>query len=88
MECLVLPFRLGDEELTTDFMRFLEGYECAPLGPRVFDRAARLRAHARISTPDALHVACAIEQGCDEFWTNDHRLDRVTLPIVVRAFTD
>ncbi len=33
-----------------------------------------LRARNGIQTPDALHLAAAIEGGCQEFWTNDKRL--------------
>ena len=28
-----------------------------------------------LKTPDALHLAAAIIGGCQEFWTQDHRLD-------------
>jgi len=49
--------------------------EWTTISDTVFDRAATLRARHRLKTPDALHLAAAIEAGCDEFWTNDHRLD-------------
>lgn len=26
--------------------------------------------------PDALHLAAALHGGCDQFWTNDHRLEK------------
>ncbi len=37
--------------------------------------AARIRSKSKIKTPDALHLAAAIENRCDVFLTNDHRLD-------------
>jgi len=41
------------------------------------------------STPDALHLAAAIDAGCDEFWTNDRRLERAAAErIEVIAFAD
>jgi predicted nucleic acid-binding protein len=41
-----------------------------------FDLATELRARHGLKVPDALHLAAAIEGGCDEFWTNDTRLDK------------
>ena len=40
----------------------------------VCDRAAELRAKYRFKTPDAIHLAAAIEHGCDRFLTNDVKL--------------
>lgn len=42
----------------------------------VFDLATTLRAEHGLKTPDALHLAAALEGGCGEFWTNDRRLER------------
>ena len=47
-----------------------------PLTAAVFDRAAQIRADLGFKTPDALHVAAAIEAGCDRFLTNDARLSK------------
>lgn len=41
------------------------------------DEAARLRAAHNLSTPDALHVATALQAGVDWLVTNDRRLRRV-----------
>lgn len=38
-----------------------------------FEVAAQLRADHGLTTPDAIHLGCAIRHGCDEFWTNDRR---------------
>lgn len=40
-------------------------------------RAAHLRAQYNLKTPDALHLATAIEAGCQAFLTNDADLKRV-----------
>jgi predicted nucleic acid-binding protein len=40
----------------------------------VVELATEIRAHSRLKTPDALHLAAAIHHGCTEFWTNDNRL--------------
>jgi uncharacterized protein len=45
----------------------------------VYLRAAELRGRFGLKLPDALHLACAQHHGCDELWTNDDRLSRVSL---------
>jgi predicted nucleic acid-binding protein len=40
----------------------------------IADRAARLRAEYRLATPDAIHIATAIESGATLFVTNDSEL--------------
>lgn len=39
--------------------------------------AAQLRAGYKLKTPDAIHLATAIDSGCDCFITNDDRLKKV-----------
>lgn len=39
--------------------------------------ASQLRAAYKIKTPDAIHIATAIDSGCDVFITNDDHLKRV-----------
>jgi predicted nucleic acid-binding protein len=48
------------------------------LNSAVYDRAAEIRAQHGFKTPDAIHLAAAIESGCDRFLTNDRRLARFT----------
>lgn len=77
LECLVHPMRAGDTARLTAFNRFFAASDLriAPCSTAVFDLATELRARHRLKTPDALHLAAAIAAGCEEFWTNDHRLD-------------
>lgn len=88
MECLVLPFKTGDAALLEDYRRFFDESRALwiPMGRSVFTHAARLRAEYRIKTPDALHLAAALEAGCSEFWTNDRDLgslnDLITITVV------
>ena len=49
-----------------------------PLSAAVCDRAAALRAKYRFKTPNAMHLAAAIEHGCDRFLTNDVKLTSCT----------
>ncbi len=74
METRLLPIRNDDKVCLRKFDRFFELCEMIPLDCAVFERATMLRARNGIQTPDALHLAAAIEGGCQEFWTNDKRL--------------
>lgn len=78
MECRVKPVREGNVELLKDFDDFFEGVvaEIAVLSRPIVDRATEIRAQHGFRTPDAIHLAAAIESNCDVFLTNDHRLDR------------
>jgi predicted nucleic acid-binding protein len=50
----------------------------------VADRAASFRARYRLRTPDAIHLATAVQAGADVFLTNDRELVRVTdVPILL-----
>lgn len=76
MECRLRPVREGDHVLTQRYDAFFAtaGHVWAPMDRTVFDRATGLRARYRLRTPDALHLAAAIESGCEQFWTHDSRL--------------
>src|SRR5947199_3006978 len=78
MECLVLPLRNGDSKLVADFDTFFSSrvVELTPFPPAVFRRAAEIRAQFNFRTPDALHLAAAVEAACDVFLTNDAGLSR------------
>jgi predicted nucleic acid-binding protein len=52
--------------------------EVIPLDRPVIDLATNLRARYSFKTPDAIHLAAAIVNGCDVFLTNDYRLDKCT----------
>jgi len=86
MECRVGALQLGDMELLGRYERLFADMSVLPMTPSIFDRAAELRARYRIKTPDALHLAAALEHGCDEFWTHDDRVASAATGIAVRAF--
>lgn len=76
LESRVWPVREGASELLATFDRFFASRDlrrCRFTTP-VFDLATEIRAEHGIKTPDALHLAAALEAGCSEFWTNDQRL--------------
>lgn len=53
---------------------FFAHCQLAPFDRPLFECATYLRVQHRIKTPDALHLAAALQSGCEEFWTNDLRL--------------
>lgn len=84
LECRVTPIRSGDSMLLTKFDAFfaLPDVRYAPLTTAVFDRATHLRATKRLKTADALHLAAAVEAGCEVFLTNDARLGDITGTVI------
>jgi len=78
LECLVLPFKLGDRDLEDRFLKIFDDFEALDLPEAVYLHASMLRARFRLKTPDALHLACAQHHGCDALLTNDNRLDRAS----------
>ncbi len=78
LECLVYPLRMNNARLVSDFERFFNSSTSSlvPFTAAVFRRAAEIRAQHNFKTPDALHLAAAIEGACDVFLTNDAQLTR------------
>jgi uncharacterized protein len=58
--------------VTSDLTRV----ECLGFTEATFRCAAEIRAKLSFRTPDALHLAVALEGGCTAFYTNDARLSR------------
>ena len=86
-ETLIIPFQPGNGQLLQDFFRFFHGLNLRTL---TLTAAMHIRASAirgghsypaippvqpkRYGLADALHLAAAIESGCDAFLTNDNQL--------------
>jgi predicted nucleic acid-binding protein len=86
-ECLAPVFRPGSGQRLSDFLRFFHGPHIRTLAltSAMHVRASAIRGdHAipvippapskRYGLADALHLAAAIESGCDVFRTNDNQL--------------
>jgi predicted nucleic acid-binding protein len=80
LECRVKPIRTGDAASLAQFDGFFMRPDVRrlPLTTPVYDRATLLRAAHNFKLADALHLATAIEGGCDRFLTDDLRLSRCT----------
>jgi predicted nucleic acid-binding protein len=76
LECRLHPISVGDAALLAQFDAFFTSadVQVAALTAQVYDRATLIRAKHRYRTPDALHLAAALESGCGVFLTNDGRL--------------
>jgi uncharacterized protein len=86
-ECLVPTFVPGGAQRLLDFFRFFHGANLRTLAltDAMHLRAAAIRGGCtypavppaqpkRYGLADSLHLAAAIESGCDVFLTNDHDL--------------
>jgi predicted nucleic acid-binding protein len=82
LEYLVKPLGVGDGALLLSYERLFlaANVTFVPLTAPVYQRAATIRGvHAyasgkRYSVQDALHLAAAVQAGCNSFLTNDFRL--------------
>lgn len=81
LETRVHPLRHGHTQLLSQFDGFFSANQqhIVPFDRALFDLATQLRSVHGLKTPDALHLAAALESGCDEFWTNDDRLANAAL---------
>jgi predicted nucleic acid-binding protein len=73
-EVLVPAFRSNNTELLSLYRRFIEdsgAFELVPTTREIYVRASLLRAQLGLKTPDAIHVASAVDFGCKIFLTND-----------------
>jgi predicted nucleic acid-binding protein len=79
-ELLVQPFRSNNQGLVNRYETILMNshhFRLEPVTNAISRTAADLRAHYNLRTPDAIHIATAIDAGCEAFLTNDLGLKRV-----------
>ncbi len=80
-ETLNKPIESNDQRLINAYNSLFEntyGITLVSVNKSIARRAAGLRARYNLKTPDALHIATALETGCQAFLTNDIALKRVT----------
>lgn len=76
LEVLVKPCKEQNDELIARYQLFLERFQVKGIDDQVLFKAVDFRVKG-LKTPDAIHVACAQQLQCDQFWTNDNRLANV-----------
>ncbi len=76
LECRVKPLSVNNVSRIAQFEAFFVSSDVTVFGltTAVCDRATEIRARHRFKLADSLHLACAVEAGCDRFLTNDVRL--------------
>ena len=80
-EVLIHPKKLKNSQLEMQYRKMLTAnsdLQLIPVTSQIADSAADLRARYGLRTPDALHVATALDAQCDIFLTNDKGIKRVT----------
>jgi predicted nucleic acid-binding protein len=86
LEYRVKPLKTGDTVKLTLFDVFCArpDVQVVPITTAVFDRATVIRATHNFKLGDSLHLAAAVESGCDRFLTNDTRLSTFSgIPVEV-----
>ena len=80
LECRVKPLRESDESLLAKYDGFFRRRRLvvADVSSPVLELATDLRARYRFKTPDAIHLATAVEQHADVFLSGDDDLQRCT----------
>ncbi len=85
-EALVFPFRNAHLETQRKYQEIIEtsgSLLVVPIVRHILIRAAELRAgQPSLKTPDAIHLATALETGCEVFLTNDTRIKSPDLEII------
>lgn len=79
-EAFVYVFEDDDESLVKKQLKALESIPRLQIidpTKQICLTAAQLRAAYKLKTPDAIHIATAIDSGCDVFITNDDNLKKV-----------
>ena len=78
LECRVRPLREGQSALLAQYERFFQrqSLRVVDIGASVIELATDLRVRYGIKTPDAIHMATAIEGGVDLILTGDRDMTR------------
>ncbi|MGH2585186.1 MAG: type II toxin-antitoxin system VapC family toxin [Dehalococcoidia bacterium] len=80
LACRVKPLRELDSALLATYDAFFSRrlLKIVEVSAAVIERATELRSRYGFRTPDAIHLATAVEESADVFLTGDTRLSRCT----------
>ncbi|MEX1316815.1 MAG: type II toxin-antitoxin system VapC family toxin [Synechococcaceae cyanobacterium] len=76
LECLVGPLARQQSELLLRYQNWLRHFHWLGINDTTFSMATELRARHGLKTPDALHLATALQHGCRALISNDKRFER------------
>ncbi|MCG8583763.1 MAG: PIN domain-containing protein [Pirellulales bacterium] len=88
LEVLVHPLRHGDDVLASRYSDVLLStpyISTIPVTPTTVQVAAELRATSNLKTPDAIHLATAINHDADVFLTNDRDFGQIDSLEVIKV---
>ncbi len=80
IEILTGPKKRNDHELASQYRDIIAHFphlSIVGINERIVELASDLRAQYSLSTPDAIHIATAIDFGADMFLTNDKGLKKI-----------
>jgi predicted nucleic acid-binding protein len=80
IEVLVHPVREGRRDLAQQYRDVLlhaPNLMAIPVDGDIAEEAAKLRAHFKLRTPDAIQMATAIQSGASWFFTSDGTLPQI-----------
>ncbi len=80
IEILTGPKKLNRHELAVQYKNLLIRFPhltIMGMSEQIVDIASDLRAHYGIKTPDAIHIATALDFGAQTFVTNDRTLKKI-----------
>jgi predicted nucleic acid-binding protein len=80
LECRTKPTKDRDHALLERYDTLFGASRVVVLdvSESIIDRATTLRARHGLKSPDAIHLATAVECGASAFWTGDSALERCT----------
>jgi len=73
LESRIKTLRENQKIFLKVYEQFFKDCQLIDLNRSVFEQATELRVNHNLKTPDALHLAAALDV-CDQFWTNDQQL--------------
>jgi predicted nucleic acid-binding protein len=76
-EVLVVPFRSNNIEVVNTYRQLIEesgAFTLLPTKRETYIRASLIRAQMGLKMADAIHMATAVEYGCEVFVSNDTSL--------------
>ncbi len=79
-ECLIQPYRKNHPSLATHYLVLFRNFphlSVIPVLDDIAERAAFLRAHHNLKTPDAIQIATALVSGAHIFLTNDETMSHI-----------
>ena len=91
-EILIKPYRLGRHQLALAYktlIKALPNFSLFATDEQIATEAAKIRAKYNLRTPDAIHIATAIESGAKAIIANDRRWHQVKeiKTIILEDFT-